>query len=90
MTHLQYLQNVSTLRLNTEKCTGCEECLRVCPHGVFKKGARIVEIVAPDDCMECGACQRNCRFGAISVNAGVGCAAAIIGSVLSPGSGCDC
>lgn len=90
MTHLQYLQNVSTLRLDAEKCTGCEECLRVCPHGVFKKEAHVVEIVAPDDCMECGACQRNCRFDAISVNAGVGCAAAIIGSVLSPGSGCDC
>lgn len=90
MTHLQYLPNVSTLRLDREKCTGCEECLQVCPHGVFKKETPTVEIAFPDDCMECGACQRNCRFDAITVNAGVGCAAAIIGSVLSPGSGCDC
>jgi ferredoxin len=33
--------------------------------------------------MECGACRRNCPFGAIEVDEGVGCAAAILMS-LSP------
>ena len=33
-------------------------------------------------CMECGACARNCPRGAIRVQAGVGCAAAIIGGII--------
>ncbi len=32
--------------------------------------------------MECGACSRNCPAEAISVKAGVGCAAAVIGAML--------
>jgi Fe-S-cluster-containing hydrogenase component 2 len=36
-----------------------------------------------DACIECGACQKNCPFGAVTVRAGVGCAAAIIGSMGS-------
>jgi ferredoxin len=35
-----------------------------------------------DACMECGACAMNCPTGAISVEAGVGCAAAVIMSAL--------
>jgi hypothetical protein len=41
--------------------------------------------------MECGACARNCDFGAITVNAGVGCAAAIINSMITGGEAtCGC
>ena len=41
--------------------------------------------------MECGACAVNCAFGAISVNTGVGCAAAISHGKLhgtEPSCGC--
>jgi ferredoxin len=40
--------------------------------------------------MECGACERNCPANAVSVTAGVGCAAGIIMSATGSGSGCDC
>jgi ferredoxin len=43
-------------------------------------------------CMECGACEQNCAFGAIAVNAGVGCASAIINGMLrgtEPECGCS-
>jgi ferredoxin len=43
-------------------------------------------------CMECGACALNCPTEAIEVNAGVGCAAAIIMSWVTgkaPSCGCD-
>jgi len=33
--------------------------------------------------MECGACQLNCPTGAISVESGVGCAAAMIYAALT-------
>ena len=76
-----YLTN--TLKLEVEKCTGCGVCLDVCPHGVFAQSGRIVSLANPQACMECGACQVNCAFDAISVESGVGCAGAMIRAALS-------
>ena len=90
MKAFQYLKNVSTLKLDASKCTGCRQCINVCPHDVFIIQEGRATIGDIDNCMECGACQRNCQFGAIVVDAGVGCAAAIIGNVFSSTSGCDC
>ncbi|MDP3446807.1 MAG: mercury methylation ferredoxin HgcB [Eubacteriales bacterium] len=75
---MKYLKNVVTLQLDLGKCTGCGMCLDVCPHRVFKKSDKKVVIRDRDACMECGACAKNCPFGAIEVDEGVGCAAAII------------
>ena len=83
MAELIYLKNVSTLQLNVGKCTGCRMCTIVCPHGVFTMKNKRAHIIDKDACMECGACARNCEAGAISVQAGVGCAAAIINSALN-------
>jgi len=46
-------------------------------------------IAIKDACIECGACAKNCPFGAIDVKAGVGCATAILrgGDCCEP-SGC--
>ena len=87
----QYLKNVVTLDLNSEKCIGCRMCLEVCPHHVFKMEARKVQIQNRDGCMECGACARNCPVEAITVRAGVGCAAAIvIGTLRGTAPICGC
>ena len=74
----RYLKNVTTLEYNVEKCIGCERCSEVCPHGVFDMSDKKARIIDKDLCMECGACSMNCPTKAIGVNAGVGCAAAII------------
>lgn len=79
---LAYLRDVVTLQLDPARCTGCRACLDVCPHGVLAAHERIVRIVARDACMECGACARNCAYDAIQVQAGVGCAAAVINAAL--------
>jgi len=89
---VKYLLNVATITLDTEKCTGCGMCLEVCPHGVFELRDKKAAITDRDLCMECGACEQNCAFGALSVNEGVGCAAAIINSMITGGEptcGCD-
>lgn len=75
---MKYLKNVVTLQYDSTKCTGCGKCLEVCPHRVFQPEGNKVKISDRDACMECGACARNCAFDAISVEAGVGCAAAVI------------
>ena len=89
---LKYLKNVVSLSLNTEKCTGCGKCTEVCPHGVFDLAEGKAKIVKKDSCMECGACALNCPAGAIKVEAGTGCAAAIIISWFTgkePACGCS-
>ena len=90
MNRLRYLNNVVTLRLDPEKCIGCGLCTVVCPHAVFRMHEGTAMIVERDACMECGACNRNCPVGAVTVDAGVGCAAAVINSALgrSPGDCC--
>lgn len=88
---MKYLRNVSTLRYYPDRCTGCERCVEVCPHGVFEMHRRKARITDKDACMECGACARNCAFGAITVDAGVGCASAVINGMITGGApSCDC
>ena len=90
MRELIYLKNVVTLALDAEKCIGCGMCDVVCPHGVFRLDHHRARIEKRDACMECGACARNCPVEAISVKAGVGCAAAVINSALGRDSSSCC
>jgi NAD-dependent dihydropyrimidine dehydrogenase PreA subunit len=91
MKKLVYLKNVVTLRLDENKCTGCGICMDVCPHEVFKMNSSHVVIQNRDACMECGACSQNCPASAIAVQSGVGCAAAVINSLLGKNGGeCCC
>jgi ferredoxin len=86
-----YLSGVASLELFPDKCTGCGTCIEVCPHGVFALNNKKVHIPDKDRCMECGACANNCSFGALRVDKGVGCAAALINSMITGGEpSCDC
>jgi len=93
MQGLRYIEDAVTLGYDAEKCTGCQICTIVCPHGVFAMGAdKRATIVDRGACMECGACALNCAWGAISVKPGVGCAEAIIHSWIyggEPTCGCS-
>lgn len=88
---MQYLKNVVTLEFVPELCTGCGQCIDVCPHEVFEKAEKIVEVRNRDRCIECGACMMNCESGAVRVQAGVGCAAAVLnGMIRNSEPSCDC
>jgi len=87
----KYLKNVTTLNLVPEKCTGCGKCTEVCPHNVLTIENKKAVITDKNSCMECGACAKNCPFAAINVDAGVGCALAVITGWLTgkePSCGC--
>ena len=73
----------NTLEYDPELCSNCGMCSIVCPHAVFVPDDDVARLVRPEACMECGACQLNCPTGAITVESGVGCAAAMIGAALT-------
>ena len=82
----RYLSGVATLTLDESKCTACGVCTIVCPHRIFAVEDGVARILDLDACMECGACELNCAWSAIKVDAGVGCASAIIGSWIGRGA----
>lgn len=89
--NMKYLSNVASLEFFPDLCVGCGMCIEVCPHGVFTLENKKAVILDKDQCMECGACACNCAFGALNVDKGVGCAAAVINSIISGGEpSCDC
>lgn len=88
---VKYLTNVTSLEFFPDKCTGCGRCVEVCPHAVFVMNGKKAAVSDKDRCMECGACARNCAYVAITVNAGVGCASAIINGMITGGEpSCGC
>ena len=87
---LRYLENVVTLRLDTEVCNGCGMCAIVCPHEVFEVVDRKAVIADQNACIECGACAINCPVNAIRVQTGAGCAAGILlGAIGKGGNSCS-
>lgn len=85
-----YLLGGHSLVLDEARCNGCERCLEVCPHAVFAMVERKAVIVARERCMECGACRMNCARGALAVDSGVGCAAAVLNEMRGKGATCGC
>jgi ferredoxin len=85
-----YLKDVVTLQLKEKNCSGCGMCMVVCPHSVFNMNNGKAQIDNKDACMECGACALNCPTRALTVQTGVGCAAAVINSALGRESACCC
>ena len=88
---MRYLADVASLEIVPDKCTGCGICLEVCPHDVFAMRDGKAVITDRDKCMECGACANNCAFDALRVDKGVGCATALINSMITGGEpACGC
>ena len=54
------------LRLQGELCTGCGQCLDVCPRGAISLREGTVQ-VDRERCDACGACEGACWFGALTL-----------------------
>ena len=87
---MRYLEDVVTLGFDSRRCNGCGACVEVCPHGVMQMDGDRVRVGDRDLCIECGACANNCATGAVSVQTGVGCAAAVINAALGRTSSACC
>jgi NAD-dependent dihydropyrimidine dehydrogenase PreA subunit len=88
---VRYLEDAVTLQFDAARCNGCRMCTHVCPHAVFVMENKRAVLADRGACMECGACARNCEMGAITVRAGVGCAAGVINGLMTGGPpDCGC
>ncbi|MFQ5831262.1 MAG: ferredoxin family protein [Candidatus Thorarchaeota archaeon] len=52
-----------------ETCSGCRDCLKVCPRGVweFDDALKKAEIGHPKRCIDCTACEFQCPVRAIRI-----------------------
>lgn len=55
-------------KVNSERCTGCEQCVKDCPFGanaMIQLNGRKVSSIDPDKCASCGICVGSCSPAAI-------------------------
>ena len=55
-----------------DKCTGCGDCISVCPVDCFKMTGGKSEPYRSSYCINCGACLDACRADAIIISIGWG------------------
>jgi len=52
--------------VDSARCDGCEECVMLCPVGVFEVAYR-ARVAYEQNCMGCRTCEVVCKSGAIIV-----------------------
>ncbi len=59
--------NHAYIDLVSDRCDGSADCIQVCPRNVFKMNGtkHKVDLVSPEDCIECGACIVQCPRDAL-------------------------
>ena len=50
-----------------KKCNLCGTCIEICPMNLFKKKKDKIEIINPEECIGCRACEAQCSQAAIVV-----------------------
>lgn len=55
-------------RLDENRCTGCGDCIAICPANCLELRGRIAWLPRPLDCISCGVCESICAEKAISMN----------------------
>lgn len=55
------------VEVDVDKCTGDEECVNVCPTGVFEMQEGKAVVIAEDECLGCESCLEVCPSGALTV-----------------------
>ena len=54
-------------QVDESKCTGCGNCVEVCPSEVFEMKDEKSKVVRPEECVECETCVSECAEEAITL-----------------------
>jgi len=54
------------IKVKLEKCTGCGDCVEICPVSAIKIEKE--KAVINDECVECGACVNECPNEALELS----------------------
>jgi len=54
-------------RLSAEQCTGCRQCVKLCPFGALSANGRGPVALDVTKCWGCGICRTGCTTGALSL-----------------------
>jgi NAD-dependent dihydropyrimidine dehydrogenase PreA subunit len=65
--NINMFRNKAHIDLVADRCMGMSQCIQVCPRNVFRMNVlkRKVEVVRPNDCIQCGACVVQCFCDAL-------------------------
>lgn len=55
------------VKIDTEKCQGCGECIDICPSEVLELKDEKAVVANPDECSGCESCVEVCEEDAITV-----------------------
>ena len=61
---------MSVVRIDLNKCIGCENCVNICPLDVFyfNQEAHKSVIAYPENCQSCGQCFLNCKGRSLGIS----------------------
>ena len=61
---------MSVVRIDLNKCIGCETCVSICPMDVFDfdQEAHKSVIAYPENCQSCGQCFLNCKGRSLGIS----------------------
>lgn len=61
---------MSVVRIDLNRCIGCENCVNICPMDVFYFIAEAHKsvIAYPENCQSCGQCFLNCKGRALGIS----------------------
>lgn len=61
---------MSVVRIDLNRCIGCENCVNICPMDVFYFNAEAHKsvIAYPENCQSCGQCFLNCKGRALGIS----------------------
>jgi NADH:ubiquinone oxidoreductase subunit F (NADH-binding) len=62
-----FCRDLITFWINTDACTGCQACAKVCPVQAISGEAKKPHVLDQATCIRCGLCRMTCRFEAVQV-----------------------